>query len=90
MKQHTELTRVLDSYNFDIADEARAVWTGGLTAEVTLKVCRGPLVLAAHTYHWNRHIACLTSQSGTQARAGSARYAAMDALVTELSTAGYV
>ena len=90
MKQHTELTRVLDAYNFDIENEARAVWTGGLTAVVTLKVCHGPLVLAAHSYNWNRHIGCLPSQSGTQARSGSARYAAMDALVAELSAAGYV
>lgn len=85
MKNHPGAEAAIKSQNLQLFENEKAVWTGGLTTQVTYCATdESGNVMAKSTFDWNRHPGCYRGQ-GLAARVGTLRYQALTDLANQLA-----
>lgn len=81
MKMHP-IAQVLNDKDLELKESLKAVWTGGLTGAVSYTLLNSDgTALATEQFRFNRNPG-MYRKLGATARAGTARHAALDKLLT--------
>lgn len=84
MRNHLKAEAAIKSHNLHLVEQEKAIWTGGLTTQVTYCAIDGSgNVMAKSTFDWNRHPGCYRGQ-GLAAQVGTLRYQALTEIATKL------
>ena len=85
MKNHPGAETAIKSHNLHLVEYEKAIWTGGLTTQVTYCATdKSGNVVAKSSFDWNRHPGFYRGQ-GFAARVGTLRYQALTDLANQLA-----